>query len=123
MSLQDFHPLLCSNPDVRLLFIALTYDGSGVPTVTTGKGATVTDDGTGLFTLTTKFSWRAFLGGANLSLSATAGGRTAEVVSKSQSARTVSFRITNAAGSAADPGNGDGMYVMLAFQVGGAMPA
>lgn len=121
--LETAYPLRVLNPDVLLLFVHVTYDGSGVPTISSGKGYTISDDGTGLFTVTTKFPWRAFLGGGSLMKHASAVGQSCDVVTSTASTRTVELRVTNDADAAEDPANADGVYVMLAFQVGGAMPA
>lgn len=104
-------PAVGNTPEAYDLSFKVVYDGSGVPTVH-GEGiASVTDDGTGLFTIETTFKWQAIAGGGHLRLSASASGGALEIVSSSASANTISFRCTNAAGSAADPGNGDGFYV------------
>lgn len=122
--LADIFPIIgCTNPDVVMVPVHITYDGSGVPTITTGKGYTVTDAGAGLFTITTKFPWRAFLGGGFLMKHALAQGQSCDVVASTASARTVELRVVNDADAAEDPSNGDGVYVMLWFQTGGAMPA
>jgi hypothetical protein len=113
----------CFQPDVVLVFLKVTYDALGVPSVALGKGVEeVTDDNTGLFTVTTKFPWRELVGGGFLALSASASGLTAQVADYTVADRTVQIRIANAGGSAADPGNGDGAYLTLAFGCGGATP-
>ena len=109
-------PAACNTPDAFALHFKVLYDGSGVPTVH-GEGiSAVADGGTGLFTITTKFKWVAVVGGGHLRLSASASGGALEIVTSTAADKTVAFRCTNAAGSAADPGNGDGFYVTVLFK-------
>lgn len=106
-------PAVGNIPESYDLSFKVLYDGSGVPTVH-GEGIrTVVDGGTGLFTITTTFKWILVLGGGHIRLSASASGGALEMVSNTPSTGTLAFRCTNAAGSAADPANGDGFFVTV----------
>lgn len=116
---QVYPPLGSNNPNVELVFAKVLYDGSGVPSVSAGRGFTsCSDDGTGLFTLTTAFPWNALVGGGALMMVASAAGQAPQVAAHSPSARTIQIRVVGSTNldSAEDPANGDGVLLMFALQ-------
>ena len=112
----------CNNPDCFVLGVRVDYATSGVPSIARGRGIkSISDDGTGLFTITTYFNWIDIIGGGNLNRAAAASGITAEVVPAGTipAQRKIQIRLTNASGSAADPTTGDGIYLLFLLQCSG----
>lgn len=103
------------NPELWLLVGNLTY-ASGVPAITSGKGFTITDDGTGLFSVVTNFPWKAAWPTAIRKCALAVGGNVELVGEPDPANRKVSFRILGDADSAEDPADGDGVIFQIAYQ-------
>lgn len=110
------------NPELEWLVGRLNYDGSGVPSILAGKGFTIEDDGTGLFSVVTKFPWKVAWPVAIRRCVLAVGGSVQEV-SQDPATRKVSFRILNDADAAEDPADGDGVNFIIAFQMTGLSAA
>lgn len=109
------------NPHLEILVGRITY-ASGVPSIVNGKGFTITDDGTGLFSVVTKFPWKACWPVAIRKCALAVGG-SVEEVSNTPSTRTVQFRILGDADAAEDPADGDGVVFHIAYQMTGLSAA
>lgn len=107
------------NPDVQGALVDITYDGSGVPSLTAGRALTITDDGTGLFSVTTDFPWKHAWPMLIRKCPSGAVGGNIEWVSQTPADRKISFRIVSDAGAAEDPANGDGVIGAILFQKSG----
>lgn len=113
---QVYQPLGENHPDTETVSCLVTYD-TGVPSVVSGLGiSSVSDDGTGLFTLTFAMNFAYLVGVGHTMLRASAAGGSCEVVAVDASARTIQMRVCNAAGSAADPSDADGVYLVFKLQ-------
>ena len=109
------------NPECVILGFKVVYDVSGVPSVVAGKGiASVADDGTGLFTITTDFTWQHVVGAGGMRSCASAAGGTIQHVADVAASKTIQFRILNDADAAEDPSTDDGVLVLVMLQRVGA---
>lgn len=106
----------------RTLGIVVTYDGSGVPTIGATAGVSVVDTGTGVFQLVVAGAASVLPLGSPIKLKATPDSSDApvsvfEVEAIAATSVTYSHRVVQAdatpAGDAADPANGDKIYVGL----------
>jgi hypothetical protein len=106
----------------RTLAVIVTYDGSGVPTIGAQAGVTITDTATGVFKLTVAGAASVIPLGSPIKLKATPDSSDApvsvfevEVIAATEV--TFSHRVVQSdatpAGDAADPANGDKIYVGL----------
>jgi hypothetical protein len=109
-----------ANPELELLVGDLTYT-TQAPAITSGKGFTITDDGTGLFSVISDFPWSDAWPVA-IRKCATAVGGTVQLVSKDAANRKLSFRILNDADAAEDPADNDGVIFQIWYQRSG-LPA
>jgi hypothetical protein len=106
----------------RTLGIVVSYDGSGVPTIVATPGVSVVDTGTGVFQLVVAGAASVLPLGSPIKLKATPDSSDApaslfEVEAIAATSVTFSHRVLQAdatpAGDAADPANGDKIYVGL----------
>lgn len=106
----------------RTLGIVVTYDGSGVPTIVAANGVSIVDTGTGVFQLVVAGAASVLPLGSPIKLKATPDSSDApaslfEVEAIAATSVTYSHRVLQAdatpAGDAADPANGDKIYVGL----------
>lgn len=106
----------------RNLGIVVTYDGSGVPTIAAQAGVSVVDTGTGVFQLVVAGAASVLPLGSPIKLKATPDSSDApvsvfEVEAIAATSVTFSHRVVQSdatpAGDAADPANGDKIYVGL----------
>lgn len=106
------------NPDIQGALVDITYDSSGVPSLSAGRALTLDDDGTGLVSVITDFPWKhawPLIIRKNL---LSVGGNV-ELVSQDPATRKVSLRIVSDAGAAEDPADGDGIIGAIFFQKSG----
>ncbi len=106
------------NFEMELIVGDITYNGSGVPAITSGKGFTITDDGTGLFSVIMNMPWQ-YAWPVAIRKCALAVGGNVELVSRDIATRKISFRIVGDADAAEDPAEGDGVIFHIALQKSG----
>lgn len=105
------------NPDIQGALVDITYT-TNVPALAAGRALTITDDGTGLFSVTTDFPWK-YAWPMLIRKNLLAVGGNVEMVSQDAATRKVSFRIVSDAGAAEDPADGDGVTGAIFFQKSG----
>jgi hypothetical protein len=88
----------CNNPEV--LDICGRFSLSASPVVIAGRSYSVSYDGNGVFTVTTRFQWKDFVTGSFDVLSATLTDR-AQMVSFSAASRQVSLQFQRAGSTSA----------------------